>query len=83
LGFNPHLRVSMPHYEKLADIFVLLLLPPIYPLTNLGTVQGGLALLSAVLELEIQRCYGATDDAGMIAVGVDWIGLDWSGVRVA
>jgi hypothetical protein len=60
---SPHLPVSMPHVEKLADFLVLLLLP-IDPLTSLGTIQGGLAC-SAVLELEIRRCYGVTDDAGL------------------
>ena len=57
---TPHLHVSMPDVEKLADFLVLL--PPIFPLTSLGTIQGGLAY-SAVLELEIWRCYGSTDDA--------------------
>ena len=47
----PHLHVSMPHVEMLADLLVLL--PPIYLLTSLGTIQGGLAC-SAVLELEIR-----------------------------
>ena len=56
----PHLPVSMPHVEKLADWFVLLL--PVYLLTNLGTVQGGLAC-SAVLELENRRCFDSADDA--------------------
>jgi hypothetical protein len=42
----PHLHVSMPHVETLADVLVLL--PPI-----LGTIQGGLTC-SAVLELEIR-----------------------------
>jgi hypothetical protein len=56
----PHLHVSMSHVEKLADFLVLL--PPIFPLTSLGTIQGGLAC-SAVLKLEIQRCFGFTDDA--------------------
>jgi hypothetical protein len=41
----------MPHVEKLAYFLVLLL--PIFPLTSLGAIQGGLAL-SAVLELDIQ-----------------------------
>jgi hypothetical protein len=50
----------MPHVEKLADLLVLL--PPIYLLTSLGTIQGGLAC-SAVLELEIWRCLGSTNDA--------------------
>jgi hypothetical protein len=70
---SPHLHVSMPHVEKLADFPVLLL--SIYPLTSpAGTIQGGLAFLSTVLELEIRRCYGATDDA---ALGHD----NWSGVE--
>jgi hypothetical protein len=34
---------------------------PIFPPTSLGTIQGGLTL-SAVLELELRRCSGATDD---------------------
>jgi hypothetical protein len=63
MGVSPHLPVSVPHDEKLADLFVFLLLP-IDPLTSLGTVQGGLAS-SAVLELEIRRRYGATDDAAL------------------
>jgi hypothetical protein len=71
---SPHLQVSMPHVEKLADLPVLLL-PPIFPLTSLGTIQGGLAL-SAILELDIRRCYDATDVA---ALGHDCC---WSGVRV-
>jgi hypothetical protein len=49
----------MPHVEKLADLLVL---PPIFPLTSLGTIQGGLAY-SAVLELEIWRCSDLADDA--------------------
>jgi hypothetical protein len=53
----------MPHVEKLADKLVLPLLP-IDLLTSLGTIQGGLAG-SAVPELEIRRCYGATDDAAL------------------
>ena len=58
----PHLLVSMPHVKKLADFLVLLL--PIYPLTGPGTIQGGLAY-SAVLELDIRQCLGATDDAAL------------------
>ena len=57
---SPDLHVPMPHVEKLADFLMLLL--PIYPLTSLGTIQGGLAT-SAVLELEIRRRYGAAVDA--------------------
>jgi hypothetical protein len=52
----------MPDVEKLADSPVLLL--PIDPLTNPGTIHGGLAS-SAVLELEIQRCFDATDDTAL------------------
>jgi hypothetical protein len=37
---SPHLHVSMPHVEKLADLPMLL--PTIFPLTSLGTIQGGL-----------------------------------------
>jgi hypothetical protein len=59
---SPHLHVSIPHVEKLADFLMLLL--PIFPLTSLGTIQGGLAT-SAVLELEIRRRYGATVDAAL------------------
>jgi hypothetical protein len=47
-----HLLVSLPHVEKPTDPLVLL--PTIFPLTSLKTIQGGLAY-SAVLELEIQR----------------------------
>jgi hypothetical protein len=60
----------MPHVEKLADFLVLL--PPIFPLTSLGTIQGGLAY-SAV---EIRRCCGSAGDA---APEHDYF---WSGVRV-
>jgi hypothetical protein len=70
MGISPYLPASMPHIEKLADLSVLLL--PIFPLTSPGTIQGGLAL-SAVLELDIRRCYGATDDA---ALGHDSVGVD-------
>jgi hypothetical protein len=51
MAFRTHIFV--PHVEKLADFLVLLL--PIFPLTSLGTIHGGL-LCSAVLELNIQRC---------------------------
>jgi hypothetical protein len=57
---SPHLHASMPHVDKLADFLVLIL--PICLLANLGTVQGGLAS-SAVLELNIWRCFGSADDA--------------------
>jgi hypothetical protein len=50
----------MPHVEKLADFLVLLL--PIFLLTSLGTIRGGLAL-SAVHKLEIRRCSGFTVSA--------------------
>jgi hypothetical protein len=73
MGLIPHLHVSMPHVEKLADFLVLL--PPIYRLTSLGTIQSGLAC-SAVLELEIRRFFGCADDA---APEHDCC---WSGVRV-
>jgi hypothetical protein len=53
----------MSHIEMLADLPVLLL--PIFPLTSLGTVQGGLAL-STVLEQDILRCYSATNDAALL-----------------
>ena len=56
-----YLPVSMSHVEKLADFLVVLL--PIFPLTSLGTIQGGLALSTVLLELEIRRCYGFADDA--------------------
>jgi hypothetical protein len=68
----PHLHVSMPHVEKLADLLVLL--PPILSLTSFGTIQGGLAC-SAELELEIWRCLGSTDDA---APEHDYCQRDWS-----
>jgi hypothetical protein len=56
----PHLHVSMPPVEKLADFLVLLL--PIFLLTSPGAIQSGLAS-TAVLDADIRRCYGATDDA--------------------
>jgi hypothetical protein len=62
----------MPHVEKLADLLVLL--PPIYLLTSRGTIQGGLAY-RAVLELEIRRLVGSTDDA---APEHDCCWRDWS-----
>jgi hypothetical protein len=52
---SPHLHGSIPHVEKLADFLVLRL--PIFLLTSLGTIQGGLAY-SAVLEPEIRRFSG-------------------------
>jgi hypothetical protein len=58
----PHLHVSVTHVEKLADMFVLL--PPIFPLTSCGTIQGRLAH-SAVLELEIRRCLCSADNAAL------------------
>jgi hypothetical protein len=48
---SPHLHVSMPHVEKLADFLVLRL--PIFLLTSNGTIRGGLAY-TAVLELDIR-----------------------------
>jgi hypothetical protein len=78
----PHLHVSMPHVEKLADFLVPRL--PIYPLTSSGTIHGGLAS-SAVLDLKIRRCYGATDGAAVghdcCGSGVEWSGVEWSGVE--
>ncbi len=76
---SPHLPVSVPHFKNLAHLPGLLPLPQIYLRTSLGTVQGGLAC-SAVLELEIRRCYGATDDA---ALGHDccWIEVGLFSVR--
>jgi hypothetical protein len=65
----------MPHVEKLADLPVLL--PPIYFLTSLGTIHGGMTL-SAVLKLDIRRCYGSADDAAL-GHGHDFY---WSEVRV-
>jgi hypothetical protein len=56
---TPYLHVPVPHAEKLADLLVL---PPIFPLTNLRTIQGGLAY-SAVLELHIRRCSDFANDA--------------------
>jgi hypothetical protein len=49
---SPQLPVSMSHVEELADFLVLFL--PIFPLTSPGTVQGGLALSAAPLELMIR-----------------------------
>jgi hypothetical protein len=51
MDVSPHLHASMPHVEKLADVPVLL--PPIYLLTSMGTIHGGMAL-SAVLERDIR-----------------------------
>jgi hypothetical protein len=71
---SPNLHVSMSHVEKLADLLVLLL--PIFSLTCLETIQGGLALSAAVLELELRRRDGATYDA---TLGHDccWSGVDF------
>jgi hypothetical protein len=51
---------------------------PIYPLTILGTVQGRLAS-STVLEHDILRCNGATDDA---ALGHDFVRVEWRDLSV-
>jgi hypothetical protein len=77
MGVIPHLPISVPHVEKLADLPVLLLLP-LFSLTSPRTIQGGLAS-STVLELDIQirRRHGATDDA---ALGHDYC---CSRIRVA
>jgi hypothetical protein len=66
----PHLHISVPHVEKLAYFLVLLL--PIFPLTSLGTIQGGLAT-SAALELKLRRRFGSAEDAALrhVAVGVE------------
>jgi hypothetical protein len=72
---RPHLHVSMPDVEKLADLLVLRL--PIFLLTSLGTIQGGL-VLSAVLELDIRRFSGFAVDAAP-GHGHDCC---WSEVRV-
>jgi hypothetical protein len=37
MNITPHLHVSMPHVEKLADLLVLL--PPIFPLISLGKMD--------------------------------------------
>jgi hypothetical protein len=71
MASTPHLHVSMPHVEELADFLVL---PPILPLTSLGTIQGGLAY-SAVLELEIRRFFGSADDAAPEGHDCCWSGL--------
>jgi hypothetical protein len=47
---TPHLHVSMPHVEELADFLVLLL--PINLLTSPGTIHGGLASIT-VLDQDI------------------------------
>jgi hypothetical protein len=63
----------MPHVEKLADLPVLLP-STIFPLTSLGTIQGGLAD-SAVLEMEFRRCFGSAKVAAPehdVDVGVEW-----------
>ena len=62
MNATPELHISMPHVEKLADLPVLLL--PINPLTSTGAIKGKLASI-AVLEHDIQRRYGATDDAAL------------------
>ena len=59
---SSHLHISTPHVDQLAELLVLRL--PIFPLTSLGTIHGGLAS-SAVHQHDIQRCYGATDDADL------------------
>jgi hypothetical protein len=74
MGRGPHLHVAMPFAEKLADFLVLLL--PIFALTILGTIEGGLAY-SAVLELEIRRCYSITDRAALGHGHDVWL-LEWS-----
>jgi hypothetical protein len=86
MDISPNLHVSVPHVEKLADMPVLV--PPIYLLTSMGTIQGGMAL-GAVLERDIRRCYGSADDAalghglmGMIYVGVDSVERNNVGPRV-
>jgi hypothetical protein len=56
----PDLHASMPHVEKLADFRMVIL--PIFSLTSLGTIRGGLAS-SAVQQLEIRRCSGSTVSA--------------------
>jgi hypothetical protein len=48
----PHLHVSVPHAEKPADFLVLLL--PIFPLTILGIMEGGLAYRA----VQLRRCNG-------------------------
>jgi hypothetical protein len=68
MDLSAHLHVSMPHVEKLADFLVLL---RIFCLTSLGIIQGGLAL-SAVLEMKIRRCDGATDDAAAHGHDCSW-----------
>ena len=72
---SPHLHVSMPHVEKLADFLVLLL--PILPLTSLGTIQGGglVASRSTGPEHYIMRSCGSAYNAGL---GHDYY---WSGVK--
>jgi hypothetical protein len=53
------LHISMTHVEMLADFLVLL--APIRLLTVPGTIQGGLAN-SAVLELNVRRCFDLSAD---------------------
>jgi hypothetical protein len=69
MDFTPHLHVAMPHVEKLADFPVLL---PIFHLTSLGTIQGGLAYRA----VQLRRCYGSAVDA---TPGHDCC---WSGLMV-
>jgi hypothetical protein len=61
----------MPHVEKLAEFLVLF---PIFLLTSLGTIQGGLAYRA----VQLRRWYGSADGA---ALGHDCCLSGWSGVR--
>jgi hypothetical protein len=70
-GFSPHLHVSMPTLEKLADFLVSTSnLSSDKPWNN--TEYSGL-VSSAVLELN-QRYYSTTDDAALERGAVDLIG---------
>jgi hypothetical protein len=58
--------------RQLADLLVLRL--PIFLLTSLGTIHGGLACLT-VPDLEARRYHSATHDA---AIGHDDCDFEWS-----
>jgi hypothetical protein len=66
MGVTPHLPISVPHVEKLADLPVLLLLPIFFsdkPSNN--TRRTGKQRSAVLVELEIRRRHGATDDAAL------------------
>jgi hypothetical protein len=58
----------MPHVENFADFLVPL--PPIFPLTGLGTIQGGLACSAVLLCLDPADDAAPDHDFCLIAVRV-------------